>query len=152
MHSTLRRSLIALAAAALVALTAGASVHAAGGTAAVKTRHAKLGTVLVDGSGRTLYLFRKDKSTRSTCSGACATDWPPLLTTGKPAASGSARKALLGTSTRSDGRTQVTYNGHPLYRFSGDHKAGDTTGQGVSAFGARWYAVGAAGKRIGGGY
>jgi len=147
----IRRSLLALAAAALFALVAGTSVHAAGGTATVKTRHAKLGTLLVDGSGRTLYLFAKDKSKRSTCSGACATSWPPVLTTGKPAVSGSARKALLGTTTRSDGRTQVTYKGHPLYRFSGDAKPGDTKGQGVRAFGARWYAVAASGKRIGGG-
>jgi predicted lipoprotein with Yx(FWY)xxD motif len=149
---SVRHCLIALAAAAIVALAAGSASHAANGAAAVKTRHGKLGTFLVDGSGRTLYLFRKDKSAKSTCSGACATAWPPVLTTGKPVASGSARKALLGTSKRSDGRTQVTYNGHPLYRFSQDHKAGDTKGQAVSAFGAKWYAVTPSGKRIGGGY
>jgi predicted lipoprotein with Yx(FWY)xxD motif len=146
------RSLLAVAAVALVALMAGVPSHAAGSATALKTRHGALGTFLVDGSGRTLYLFQKDKSARSTCSGACAAEWPPLLASGKPAASGSVRKSLLGTSKRSDGRTQVTYNGHPLYRFSGDRKAGDTNGQGVSAFGARWYAVGPAGKRVGGGY
>jgi predicted lipoprotein with Yx(FWY)xxD motif len=83
---------------------------------------------------------------------ACAAAWPPLLTTGKPKASGSVRKALLGTSKRGDGTTQVTYNGHPLYLFIQDKKAGDTNGQGVNAFGAKWYAVAASGKRIGTGY
>ena len=93
--------------------------------------------------------YAADKTTRSTCSGACATNWPPLLTSGKPKASGSVRKALLGTTKRSDGTTQVTYKGHPLYTYSGDQKAGDTNGQGLSAYGARWYAVTASGKRVG---
>jgi predicted lipoprotein with Yx(FWY)xxD motif len=147
-----RRALLALAAAALVALVVRSSGHAAAGAAAVKTRHGSLGTFLVDGSGRTLYLFKKDKTSKSTCSGACATAWPPLLTTGKPTGSGSARKALLATSKRSDGRTQVTYNGHPLYRFSEDKKAGDLKGQGLNEFGGRWYAVAPSGKRLGSRY
>jgi predicted lipoprotein with Yx(FWY)xxD motif len=147
----MRRLLIVVAAVAAVGLAFSASGHAAGG-AGVKTRHGKLGTYLVDSKGRTLYLFQKDKSTKSTCSGACAEEWPPLLTAGKAAASGSARKGLLGTSKRTDGTTQVTYNGHPLYYFSGDRKAGDTNGQGVNAFGAKWYEESVAGKRLGGGY
>jgi len=150
-HPT-RWALIALVSAVVVALAFGSSGRAATGAAAVKTRHGKLGTLLVDGRGRTLYLFQKDKTSRSTCSGDCATNWPPLLTTGKATASGSARKALLGTTKRSDGRTQVTYNGHPLYRFVNDAKPGDTKGNGLEAFGARWYAVGPAGKRVGSRY
>jgi predicted lipoprotein with Yx(FWY)xxD motif len=67
-------------------------------------------------------------------------------------ASGSARKSLLGTTRRGDGTTQVTYKGHPLYAFSGDRKPGDTKGQGVKAFGAKWNAESAAGTRTGGGY
>jgi predicted lipoprotein with Yx(FWY)xxD motif len=106
----------------------------------------------VDSKGRTLYLFQKDKTSKSRCSGDCAADWPPLLTSGKPKASGLARKSLLGTSTRRDGKTQVTYNGHPLYYYVGDSKAGDMNGQGISAFGARWYAVTPSGRRLGGGY
>jgi predicted lipoprotein with Yx(FWY)xxD motif len=148
----MRRLLIVAAAIAAVGLAFSASGHAAGGGAAVKTRHGKLGMYLVDSKGRTLYLFQKDKTPKSTCSGACADEWPPLLTTGKPAASGSARKGLLGTSKRGDGTTQVTYKGRPLYYFSGDTKAGDTKGQGVNAFGARWYEESAAGKRLGSGY
>ena len=148
----MRHLVIALAVALTAALAVSATGHAAGKTAALKTRHGKIGTFLVDGHGRTLYLFQKDKTTRSTCSGACATDWPPLLTSGKAKASGSVRKALLGTTKRSDGTTQVTYKGHPLYTYSGDQKAGDTNGHGLSAYGARWYAVNPSGKRVGSHY
>jgi predicted lipoprotein with Yx(FWY)xxD motif len=138
----------ALVGAALLALSA--TVHAAGGTA-VKTRHNKLGTYLVDGQGRTLYLFQKD-TTKSKCSGACAQNWPPVTTTGNPSGAGGVRKALLGTIKRSDGKTQVTYGGHPLYTYVGDSKPGDTNGQGLTAFGARWYAIGAGGRRLGAHY
>ena len=148
----MRHLMIAVAVALTAALAAGATGQAAGSPAALKTRHGKIGTFLVDGHGRTLYLFQKDKTARSTCSGACATDWPPLLTSGKAKASGSVRKALLGTTKRSDGSTQVTYKGHPLYTYSGDQKAGDTNGQAVSAYGARWYAVTPSGKRVGSHY
>src|SRR4051795_5122720 len=120
----MRRILLSLTAAIALCLAVSSVGHAAAGATTIKTRHGKLGTFLVDGSGRTLYLFQKDKTSKSQCSGDCATDWPPVLTTGKPKTSGSARKALLGTSKRSDGTTQVTYNGHPLYRFDEDKKAG----------------------------
>jgi predicted lipoprotein with Yx(FWY)xxD motif len=146
----MRRILLSLTAAIALCLAVSSVGHAAAGAATVKTRHGKLGTFLVDGHGRTLYLFQKDKTSKSRCSGDCATEWPPVLTTGKPKASGSARKALLGTSKRSDGTTQVTYNGHPVYRFDEDKKAGDTKGQALRAFGAKWYAVAASGKKIGG--
>jgi predicted lipoprotein with Yx(FWY)xxD motif len=145
------RSVLALAAAAVLGLSLAPAGHAAGG-AALKTRHNKLGTFLVDGKGRTLYLFQKDKPRKSSCSGACASDWPPALTSGKPSASGGARKSLLGTIKRGSGKRQLTYNGHPLYRYVGDSAPGDTNGQGVSAFGARWYAVASSGRRLGGGY
>jgi Secreted repeat of unknown function len=79
----MRHMVIASAVALMAALAISPAGHAAGSAAAVKTRHGKLGTFLVDGHGRTLYLFQKDKTKRSTCSGACATDWPPLLTSGK---------------------------------------------------------------------
>jgi predicted lipoprotein with Yx(FWY)xxD motif len=148
----MRHLVIAVAVAVAVALAVSATGHAAGNAATLKTRHGKIGTFLVDGHGRTLYLFQKDKTKRSRCSGACATDWPPLLTSGKAKASGSVRKALLGTTKRSDGKTQVTYKGHPLYTYAGDQKAGDTNGQGVSAYGAKWYAVTPSGTRVGGHY
>ena len=115
----------------------------------MKTRSVSLGKILVNGSSQTLYLFEKDKNGKSACSGACATNWPPLLTKGKPKASGGVKSSLLGTTKRSDGTTQVTYNKHPLYRFKGDaNKVGATKGEGLDAFGAEWYVVGTNGKKI----
>ena len=144
----MRRVLAALALTAGLALAVAGTGVAAGGAATVKTRHGKLGTFLVDAKGKTLYLFEKDKTKKSTCSGACATAWPPLLTTGAAKAAGSAKASLLGTTKRSDGTTQVTYKGHPLYFFIQDKKAGDTKGEGVNGFGAEWYVLSAAGKKI----
>jgi predicted lipoprotein with Yx(FWY)xxD motif len=117
--------------------------------ATVKTRSVSLGKILVNGNSQTLYLFEKDKNGKSACSGACATNWPPVLTKGKPKASGGVKSALLGTTKRADGTTQVTYNKHPLYRFKGDqNKVGATKGEGLDAFGAEWYVVGTNGKKI----
>jgi predicted lipoprotein with Yx(FWY)xxD motif len=107
-----------------------------------------LGKILVNSKGRTLYLFQKDTGPKSTCLGACAANWPPLLATGKPTIGNGANASLVGTSMRPDGKTQVTYNGHPVYVFSGDNKAGDTNGQGINAFGGNWYALSAAGTRV----
>ncbi|MCH0542455.1 hypothetical protein I3F58_23455 [Streptomyces sp. MUM 203J] len=118
------------------------------GTAAVGTRTGDLGTYLVDGGGLTLYLFEADTSGDSTCYGGCAEVWPPLTTTGEPQATGDADGGLLGTTTREDDTTQVTYNGHPLYYYQGDSQAGDTKGQGLDQFGAAWYVLDSAGDRI----
>jgi predicted lipoprotein with Yx(FWY)xxD motif len=107
-----------------------------------------LGQILVNSQGRTLYLFQKDTGTTSTCTGACATSWPPLRATGQPAVGRGANAALLGTTPRSDGGPQVTYNGHPVYLFFQDQKPGDTTGEGVNAFGATWYALSPAGNQV----
>ena len=107
-----------------------------------------LGTILVNAQGRTLYLFQKDSGTTSECTGACATAWPPLLATGTPTAGTGAQASMVGTTKRSDGGSQVTYNGHPLYLFSGDTQAGQTTGEGSTAFGAAWYAVSSAGDQV----
>jgi predicted lipoprotein with Yx(FWY)xxD motif len=117
-------------------------------TATVRVANSRLGRILVDSTGRTLYLFKADAGTTSKCFGACATAWPPLRTGGKPAVRSGASAALVGTTKRSDGARQVTYNGHPLYLFINDHKLGDVTGQGVTAFGAAWFAVSPAGKQI----
>jgi predicted lipoprotein with Yx(FWY)xxD motif len=116
--------------------------------AVVKTRHDALGTYLVDRRGRTLYLFRKDKGRRSRCYGACAANWPPVTTREKPEAEGRAKQSLLSTSRRRNGARQVVYNGHPLYRFIADGSPGDTNGQGLNAFGARWYVVAPSGRAI----
>jgi predicted lipoprotein with Yx(FWY)xxD motif len=109
-----------------------------------------LGKILVDSQGRTLYLFEKDTGTTSTCTGACAQNWPPLLAKGTPTLGSGASASLVGTSQRPDGTSQVTYNGHPLYRFENDKKAGDTNGEGINAFGASWFAVSAAGNKVSG--
>ena len=138
----------ALAASALTGLALAASAPTKPAT--VKTRTAgDLGKIIVDGKSRTLYLFEKDKNGKSKCSGACATNWPPLLTKGKPKASGGVKASKLGTTKRSDGTTQVTYGGHPLYTFVADkNKPGSTKGEGLDAFGAEWYVVGTNGKKI----
>lgn len=119
-----------------------------GGSATVGVANSSLGNILVDSQGRTIYLFQQDTGTKSTCSGACATGWPPVRVSGKPTAGSGVNASMLGTTPRSDGKPQVTYNGHPLYLFSGDSSAGDTNGQGVNAFGAAWYVVSPSGDAI----
>jgi predicted lipoprotein with Yx(FWY)xxD motif len=114
----------------------------------VGTTTSSLGTFLVDAKGRALYLWDADHGSKSTCNGECATDWPPLTTTGTPKASGKAKTSLLGTTTRSDGSREVTYAGHPLYYYAGDTGPGQTTGQGSDGFGSPWWVVSAAGKAI----
>ena len=127
--------------------TAAPATTAAGGmTVAIKS--SGLGRILVDAKGRTLYLFEKDKGTTSSCYGACASGWPPYTTTGAPQAGSGAAASLLGTTTRTDGTTQVTYKGHPLYYFVGDTKPGEVTGEGVNAFGAKWYVLAPSGNKI----
>lgn len=116
-------------------------------TIAVATND-KLGKILVDGSGKTLYLFAKDTGSASTCYGGCATYWPPVLTDGAPRAGAGVNASLLGTTKRTDGTTEVTYGGHPLYYVVTDHNPGDATGQAVTNFGAAWYVVGPDGNKI----
>jgi predicted lipoprotein with Yx(FWY)xxD motif len=119
-----------------------------GKPATVGVENTDLGNILVDSRGRTLYEFQKDSGTSSACSGACAQAWPPLRAKGKPTVGAGAKASLVGTAARSDGGRQVTYNGHPLYIYSGDQKAGDTRGQGSSAFGGGWYALSASGNQV----
>jgi predicted lipoprotein with Yx(FWY)xxD motif len=115
----------------------------------IQTTHTSLGTVLTDGKGITVYLFEKDTGTKPTCYRACAAAWPPVLTTGAPDAGTGAKTALLGTVKRADGKTQVTYAGHPLYYFVQSTKPGQVNGQGVNAFGAHWDAVRPSGAQAG---
>ncbi|HEX4188033.1 MAG TPA: hypothetical protein VHY83_09065 [Solirubrobacteraceae bacterium] len=132
------------------AATSAAPKTASGQTATVGVSNSGLGQILVDSQGRTLYLFKADQGTKSACTGACAGAWPPLLVTGKPTVGSGVNASLVGTSTRPEGKTQVTYNGHPLYLFAQDQKAGETNGQGVSAFGAAWFALNSAGNQVSG--
>ena len=108
----------------------------------------KLGMILVNSRGHTLYLFAKDRKGTSACSGSCARFWPPLVSSGKPTAGSGVKPSLLGKLRRSDGRLQVTYNRHPLYTYALDKHAGQTRGEGSLAFGARWYAVSARGTKV----
>jgi predicted lipoprotein with Yx(FWY)xxD motif len=126
------------------------AVPAPGQTApsSVAVAGSRLGQLIVDGSGRALYLFEGDTTNASTCYDACAEAWPPLLTVGSPDAGPNVSRVDLATATRRDGGVQVTYHGHPLYSFGGDKQAGDTAGQGLRAFGALWYVVGADGTKI----
>jgi predicted lipoprotein with Yx(FWY)xxD motif len=115
---------------------------------AVAVGSSGLGNILVDSQGRTVYMFGADSGTTSACTGACAAAWPPVQATGTPTAGSGANAALVATTSRSDGTSQVIYNGHPLYTFTGDHQAGDTNGQGLVAFGGTWSALSPAGVQI----
>jgi predicted lipoprotein with Yx(FWY)xxD motif len=141
------------AVAAALSLTFGLSVASASSSSAgtgttVAVAGSKLGRILVDGRGRTLYLFAKDMHGRSACSGSCAVYWPPLIASGKLHAVAGARASLLGTTRRADGRLQVTYRHHPLYRYTGDAKKGQTSGQGLNLSGGKWWVVSPAGNKI----
>ena len=116
--------------------------------AALRTARSSVGTVLVDQQGRTVYLFKADVGNRSACSGACASAWPPVRASGKPVVGSGLTGAKVGTTRRSDGNPQVTYNGHPLYLYVGDTKPGDVTGQGLNQFGAAWFVLSPAGQQI----
>ena len=116
--------------------------------ATVDLRGSKLGQTLVDGQGRTLYLFEADKAEKSNCNGVCASAWPPYVTNSAPHAGTGVTGALLGTSIRGDGGTQVTYHGHPLYYYAGDNGPGDAAGQGLDQFGAKWYVLASSGNKF----
>lgn len=149
-----------LGAAAVVATACGSGTSLYGGgpppspppTAAagvaVSIGNSSLGPLLVDGNGRTLYLFEADTSGSSTCYRARAQAWPPLVANGAPRAGTGITTSELGTIRRNDGTTEVTYAGHPLYSYVGDARPGDITGQALNQFGAEWYVVGPGGSKI----
>lgn len=126
--------------------------HASGNgrssVATVKATNGSGGMHLVGNSGRAIYLWVADTTSRSTCSGACAENWPPVITKGGPRAGAGTDAADLGTATRSNGTRQVTYAGHPLYYYVGDPGPGSTTGEGSGDFGARWWLVAPSGHAI----
>jgi predicted lipoprotein with Yx(FWY)xxD motif len=151
MKTALRASAVLLAMTSL-GLLGTASAHQAHSAAASKAklqvRSGNLGRFIVDARGMTLYLFEKDRGGKSACSGSCAKVWAPYLTTGKATAGSGVTASRIGTTKRTDGTTQVTYGAHPLYHFAGDHRPGQTAGQGSKAFGASWYVVAPSGKKI----
>ena len=151
---------LALAAAAVLAACGSSSNNATtagsgasgsdsgGGAETIGTASGQYGTYLTADDGRAVYLWMADKGSTSSCSGPCASVWPPVLTDGAPTADGAAVSGDLGTVMRSDGKTQVTYQGHPLYYFASDTKAGQTSGQGSDGFGAKWWLLTPTGAAI----
>jgi predicted lipoprotein with Yx(FWY)xxD motif len=135
---------------AIVALAASSaySSASAGKAARLGVASSSLGRIVVDNKGRTLYLFERDKRRHSSCYGACAAYWPPLLTHGKPIARTGVKRSLLGTTRRRNGTVQVTYAGHPLYRYAGDAGPGETNGAGLQDFGGGWDPISPAGKKV----
>jgi predicted lipoprotein with Yx(FWY)xxD motif len=109
------------------------------------TDNSTYGSILTDAQGRSLYMFDNDTTSKSTCNEGCAPTWPALTVTGQPTGGDGVQASLLGTSTRDDGATQVTYNGHPVYLYAGDNAAGDTNGEGV---GDVWHLVSADGEAV----
>ena len=130
------------------ALAVPAAAPASPTHAKVMLRTTSLGSVLVDGRGRTLYAFGADRVAKSSCYAQCAAVWPPYLSVGAPLAGTGVKQSLLRTVKRRDGRVQVVYAGRPLYAFSGDRRAGETNGEGIVHFGGSWDAVGASGETI----
>ena len=131
--------------------SASPSTTASSGSApgiAIHTAKGPMGIYLTGSSGRAIYLFVADTGDKSACSGACASLWPPVTTSGTPSGAGGALASDLGTITRSDGTKQVTYKGHPLYYYAPDTTAGQTTGQGSTQFGAKWWLVAPSGSAI----
>ena len=133
--STATTSAATASATTVASPAAGAATPAVGGTTVMVRTDAKLGAILTNAAGMTLYTYEKDTPGKSVCNGTCATNWPPLMATGTPTAPAGAT-GKFGTITRDDGSTQVTYNGMPLYTYIKDTAPGDTTGQEV---GDVWY-------------
>jgi predicted lipoprotein with Yx(FWY)xxD motif len=135
---------------AALSLTYGLGIASAASSSTTKvgTASSNLGRILVDKHGRTLYLFARDKRGKSACSGACAAYWPPLIASSKPRAFAGAKQSLLGRTRRADGRMQVTYRHHPLYRYAGDMGRGQTNGQSLDDFGGEWWVLSPAGNKI----
>ena len=116
--------------------------------ALVALRKTALGSILVDAKGRTLYVFEKDRTGMSACDTTCVKFWPPLVSRTMPRAGKGVQKAMLGVTRSHNGRRQVTYAGNPLYTFVGDKTPGDTSGEGLTNFGAEWYALAASGRAV----
>jgi predicted lipoprotein with Yx(FWY)xxD motif len=152
-HERMARMVVVLTLMAMLGviwlLVAGSVARSATGTnPTVSLRKTKLGLILVNSRGHTLYLFAKDRNGKSACNGSCVKFWPPSIPLGKRTAGSGVKASMLGTTKRSNGSLQLTYNRHPLYTFALDKQAGQTNGEGNLAFGAKWYAVSAKGTRV----
>ena len=139
-------ALAAAGVAAAAAVTHQGSASSSANAGRVTLHKTKIGKVLATSSGRTLYLFMKDKNGQSACYGQCAGYWPPLMKKGTLRAGKGVKAKLLGTTKRKNGKRQVTYKGHPLYLYAADGGAGQISGQRQNFFGGKWYAVAASGS------
>jgi predicted lipoprotein with Yx(FWY)xxD motif len=126
------------------------SKAATASSTALAVRSTSLGKILTDGRGFTVYDFEADKGTKSACSGACATAWPPVPATGAaaPKVGTDVKESLVGQTTGTNGTKQLTYDGRPLYYYAGDTAPGSTTGQASRSFGAPWYVLTASGQEV----
>lgn len=145
---TIVAALAALLAAAFTAAIAVGATSTSSSTAQINVRQTALGKVIVDAHGRTLYLYAPDKNGKSSCYGKCATFWPPLLKTNARLAGSGVKASLVATTRRKNGALQLVYDGHPLYRFAEDTKAGQTNGQGLDAAGGLWWVLAPSGRPI----
>jgi predicted lipoprotein with Yx(FWY)xxD motif len=146
--STSTAAAAAAPAASSASSTTSATSDASAGAQMISITKGPHGSYLTGTDGRAIYLWVADSGGKSACSGACAKAWPPVETKGNPTAGAGVTASKLGTTTRSDGSEQVTYNGHPLYYFIADKSAGDVTGQGNDSFGAKWWLVAPSGDAI----
>jgi len=131
-----------------IGATTAVTALGAGASSSIGVRRTAVGRILVDGHGRTLYLFERDKADKSNCASSCLSLWPALTAKTRPKARMGVTASKIGTIRRADGRRQVTYAKHPLYYYAGDQHAGDTNGQGLNQFGAKWYVLSPAGRKI----
>jgi predicted lipoprotein with Yx(FWY)xxD motif len=138
-----------LAVCAVFGLTA-AAMASGGGHTKIKLRRTTLGKILTTGSGRTVYMFTKDRKNVDKCVKIqfCTSTWPPVTTREAAEAEPGVKQSLLGKIKIAGGKFQVTYAGHPLYTYSGDTGPGQTDYVGISMFGGKWYALNAAGKLV----
>ena len=146
----MRRTSILAVATALIATSAGAVANASSSGERIQLRNTRVGTILVNGRGRTVYVFTRDSRNNDACQqiSGCTRIWPPVTTTGKPLAGSGVRSSQLGTITIKGGAKQLTYAGHPLYTYSGDSGPGQTSYVNFSAFGGRWPAMNASGQEV----
>ncbi|HEY2354405.1 MAG TPA: hypothetical protein VGH79_05860 [Gaiellaceae bacterium] len=135
---------IAIVSIVVTLVVSGAAFAAAMSGTKVTLHSTKFGKVLASSSGRTLYFYTPETKTNILCTGSCAQTWPPLMTSAKPKAGTGVKQSLLGTAKRSNGKLQVTYHGHPVYRYLGDKSAGAANGEG---FQGSWFVLKASGKQ-----
>jgi predicted lipoprotein with Yx(FWY)xxD motif len=150
LHRSLLASAAAIATIAAIAVPAGATSAHAARAQMISLRHTSLGKVLVESSGFTVYRFSKDTGKKNTCltTKECSTTWPALTTSGRPTAGPGVSASLLSTITLSNGTHQVTYAGHPLYRYSLAGEKAETGYAGVRQFGGTWFAVSSSGATV----